>query len=693
MTREVLGLTGGLLALLLAGCRCDGGPVDPVELGLRVHPASLDFGRALEGETVRRDLRLSAETRAALSVGLSTDAPFTVAPAAEVPAGGETTVMVAFLAGDGEVHRVLRLQVGDRVAEVPLTGEGVRPPPCLPSTECVASVYSLELGRCVESPSPDDAPCDPKSLCLEQGRCVQGRCLGVARRCDDDDACTDDACAMETGCVHTPHACPRPANPCQVATCDARAGCGEAPAADGTLCGSADCVTVNVCTGGACTSLPTPDGVECRPEVACLPVGRCEDHVCTGPTSGAWPPEWTAVAPGEPEGALVSGGGQLYFSTCGLERLAGDAGPPAGDGGSSDAGHDGDAGVRCALASFTGTGFERFVVPFDAGARPAVWAVTPRGVLLADDAGLSLHSTQHGGALARWDVGPVGREQVVVHTDGVLAVRGDGALLRWSDAGLEVLADAGVGASLAQAGALFAWDADAGVVTRVALLHDGGTEVTHVAAPGAEGPGFSAGAGSLVLGTAAALRLEGDGGAAAWSLDWAEPDGGRLTPSPAPVLVGDDAVTVFFRRCAPPLTSCPPVGEETWVRAVGRVTGATLWEARVLPAGARSRLVEAVALDVGLPGAVATLVQGEVDGGPGAWLQVFIEGERGVVCALPETSADLVSAHFAPGQLAVLARRADGGSTLESYPLKALPVSDRGWPTAHGLDGWRVGTP
>ena len=105
----------------LAGCRCRPGPVDPVELGLRVSPTSLDFGRVLEGSERRLPVTLTSTTRSPLAIELSTQSPFAVSPTSvEVPGGSDLTVQVRFRGGNGEAQDFLTLQVGDRTAVVPL---------------------------------------------------------------------------------------------------------------------------------------------------------------------------------------------------------------------------------------------------------------------------------------------------------------------------------------------------------------------------------------------------------------------------------------------------------------------------------------------------------------------------------------------------------------------------------------------
>ena len=136
---------------LVASCECvRPGPVDPIEIGLRIQPSELDFGRVLEGTTKTLNVTLTSATRAAISVELAADAPFEVSPNADVPGGGDLEVPVTFRAGSEVVEGLLRFTVGDRTAVMRLRGTGVRPPNCQPSAVCIVSVYSLEEDRCIE---------------------------------------------------------------------------------------------------------------------------------------------------------------------------------------------------------------------------------------------------------------------------------------------------------------------------------------------------------------------------------------------------------------------------------------------------------------------------------------------------------------------------------------------------------------
>lgn len=671
-------LAAALSLLLLAGCQCRPGPVDPVELGLRVQPAELDFGRVLEGASAEQALTLTSATRLEISVELSVDAPFSAPVSAVVPGGSDVTVPVSFRAGNTEADGVLRLTVGERTAEVKLHGIGVRPPACIPSAECVVSTYSLEEDRCIDTPAADDAPCDPASLCLEQGRCHGGQCLGIARRCDDNDKCTDDACAMDVGCVHTPHACPRPSAACRVATCDPSSGCGEGDAPDQTLCGSQDCVRVNFCVSGHCVTQPTPDGLPCAPPVACLPEATCQAHVCTRVSEGDWQPDWSARLAGELTGGLATSGSTLFFATC-LDAGLGDAGPSdAGleDGGASDGGDaDGGTPFVCGLTSYTGTGFERFAAPFEDGAPREVLTVSAAGVLLARDGGLELRSPMTG-ALRSAVEQAVSRERVVAAREQVL-FWADGGVLAWADGGVSWLAALEEPSALARGAALFAWNPDAGVLTRLLLLDDGGVERTEQPFAGLETPVLSVVGDSVVFGAQGRVGVD----AGLVRFDWADAGADRVLE--AWTVSSPEATTAFFERDA---------GAVTFARVFDSVTGESLWSVPLTAAVTPGTVVATTLVDAPR-GTFTALIRTATAAGPRAVFALYADGALKGLCRLPEASGAVEQAAFSPGAMVITARRPDAGLVLERYDLAQLPVSRGGWPQSQGVDGSRSDRP
>jgi hypothetical protein len=298
-----------------------------------------------------------------------------------------------------------------------------------------------------------------------------------------------------------------------------------------------------------------------------------------------------------------------------------DAGDDAGSDGGTDAGPDagaadggldaGDPGV-CAMASWTSSGFDRFVAPYEVDGERRLVNLSPRGVLLARDGGLELRSGLTGTLLQSVDA-VVSRGAIAVSEDaGVQLLLDDGTLATWSAAGLvPVLALGGAGVlALDVRGSLYAWQADAGVLTRVSDDGDGGqvVEIVRVDA----GPSLVTTNSTAVLGGQLLVHWLADGGAAILDRPWRSDAGVPLEALPRAVFASPDTIVAFARRCASPVMSCMPTDEETWVRVTDLLTGIVRWEAKVLPAGVTSRLEEAALVSLpASPGAVAALVQAD----------------------------------------------------------------------------------
>jgi len=172
---------------------------------------------------------------------------------------------------------------------------------------------------CTAAPT-GDKPCDDGNKCTVGDLCQSGQCAGPQPlTCDDGQPCTDDSCAAQVGCKHTPKlggcddgsACTlgdscdggkcqpgKPLacddkNPCTDDACDPTSGCayshGSAPCSDGD-----SCTKNEVCTKGNCgmgqpidcsDALPCTQDT-CDPKLGCAytptPGAPCEDtNPCT----------------------------------------------------------------------------------------------------------------------------------------------------------------------------------------------------------------------------------------------------------------------------------------------------------------------------------------------------------------------------------------------------------------------------
>jgi hypothetical protein len=721
------------VVVAIGGCRCGDPGLGGTREGFRPQEEAVDFGRVMEGEQARRQVTLSATGRASVTVTASAGAPFSVAtPELTVPGSGTATVEVVFTAGNGDAEGSLVLVGSGDTETVRLTGTGVRPKPC-PAAQCRQSRFDVESGECVDSPQPDGATCIPESRCQENGRCEAGACVGSQRSCNDDNPCTVDSCSPTQGCVTEQVACPVPSNPCKVGLCDREDGCTEVDAEDFIPCGSLDCKNANVCIGGSCTKVPTPDGTVCAPATACRDEGTCQDGECELPDPGELEYVFRQQLGGEPVGepggpVLLVQDGALFTSLCG-----------------------GDAG--CRLVSYTPGGLLRFESPYPDGGARTLLAASDAGVVVLGSEGLEGYAPRDDG-LRLWEAswasmgppsapdagtwhGATGAGRVALTAEGdVLAYvdwrpeadagvdGGDGGVVPLPTpeaARLVWLAGREDAGTLLRASPVEAWPGEARLaldVTGAAFLYsvdgrlaradpepDGGTALW--LSPLVDGGVPDGGAslavadGTLLVGARAFVHLEtGDGGATM------EPRASLLADGGAPVPVDWDAGTrtlvplaepallsvagtpgyLFARACnRTDGVPCTPEEERVVLRAVDPATGKLAWEVDALPDEALPGTLHDATLVNG--GAVGVLAAAEQADGPRVWYQLFARGARLGMCPLPGRP-HVAGTAFVGGLLYVVVER-QGAWLLESYAVDGS-AETQGWPQRHGgADGAR----
>lgn len=303
-----------LLAVVLAAC--GGEALVGAEGELTVQPERLDFGPAWIGHPASLDLVLSNGSRATVRLELTSDAPFSVEPAALALSGGQTTrVRVRF---DPQEERAyegeLRLSDG---RSLPLTGEGRTPPECPASGPCRTVTFDPAVG-CVEDRAADGTSCG--DACFG-GQCLAGECIGGQVDCDDGNRCTIDACDPATGCVHydDSSSCEDDPDPCRAPICDPETGCGFAPAPDGTICGPINCTTTWACHLGTCTRFTTPEGGACGTGSPCQELGHCVEGACIQDPPSPLVPTWTRFAAAGSTliwDGVTDGVGHVYWAEC-----------------------------------------------------------------------------------------------------------------------------------------------------------------------------------------------------------------------------------------------------------------------------------------------------------------------------------------------------------------------------------------
>ena len=176
--------------------------------------------------------------------------------------------------------------------------------------------------------APDDKGCQDGSICTVNDTCSEGECLpGQPLACDDSNACTDDSCAPNIGCVYeTNEAQCNDANPCTTGdhcdagkcvpavmldcddgnpctddSCEADKGCvhslNQNPCDDGNACTADDqcssgwcsgqflaCDDGNVCTDDSCDQelgcQNLANDKPCTDATVCTVGDHCEDGEC-----------------------------------------------------------------------------------------------------------------------------------------------------------------------------------------------------------------------------------------------------------------------------------------------------------------------------------------------------------------------------------------------------------------------------
>ena len=680
----------------LAGCRgCDNGTgtVDP---GFRLVTDEVDFGRVLEGERVQRPVTIQNTTRVSIDVNATIADPFSVPAIVFLAGGSEATFQVEFRAGDTFVEHTLTLEANGGKHALQVKGTGVRPPNCVPSGPCRDTRYNLELDICEEGPAPEGSACQTESLCLEKGECRSSMCVGVPRTCNDNDECTVDSCSPSSGCVHMPRICPLPGGQCKVATCDPTSGCGEGQAPDFTLCGAFTCATGQFCISGNCGTAITPDGFPCAPPTPCRGPGACKSQQCAIPDAGILTPDLTVPLAGHAPSTgaqLISSSGNVYTVLCG----------PFGDAGALDAGSDAGAPEVCLVASWTGTGFDRYARATGDGGERLLAGASSRVATNAGDA-VEAFVAANGNTPASYPVaGTCGPSSIAHDTFGNLwALARDGgtamlARLPSLDGGLPVAVSIPAPAELLaidEGGGLWAFAPSTAWLGRV-IADDGGfilSETLELSDAGL--PALSVAQGTVAFGARWLSLPALDGGRALTEFPTVDDAGFAVEWSPRDALMTQGIGAALYRQCDPPLSSCVDEDKATFVVLFDARTGAHRWAAKALPPFVPARGVEYAVGRATVPQPpstvdfVATAVVVNFDAGTQSFLQVFADGERTVLCPFPDGTA-LEAATWGDGRMYTLARRPDAGLLYEAWDMKGAPLSSTGWPKTDGVAGTR----
>lgn len=275
---------GALLLLCLSACHEQ--KLKPGASGVGFKDGALEFGHVYNGAEASLTATLYNSSRGVVNVTWDElREPFFVDALPSKLDVGANTFTLSFRPTEwGERLATLTVRDGATVlARLSLRGVGQTIPTCPTAVACHQAVFDVSKGECVERPLDDGTSCDPQSVCVLNAACRAGRCVGEARSCDDQNACTQDLCNPLSGCESTP-APPCPSiGPCTVGVCDPAVGCTVQQADDGTVCGTVTCDAADVCISGACVNRDPPDGFTCAEATPCSGKGVCNGSACVKP--------------------------------------------------------------------------------------------------------------------------------------------------------------------------------------------------------------------------------------------------------------------------------------------------------------------------------------------------------------------------------------------------------------------------
>ena len=157
---------------------------------------------------------------------------------------------------------------------------------CNDKNPCTADKCVTGTG-CTNEVLPLNSTCNDNDQCTSNDHCVQSMCLGTAVDCDDASACTKDTCVPEAGCSHLSLqgiACDD-ADKCTAGDLCLDGKCG------GTLknCDDGNSCTTDGCDGAtaSCVQVPSSDGAVCPDDNIPCTVDACKNAACSHATVSA----------------------------------------------------------------------------------------------------------------------------------------------------------------------------------------------------------------------------------------------------------------------------------------------------------------------------------------------------------------------------------------------------------------------
>jgi len=240
-------------------------------------------GQAVDGFPEMLDEEAAKIDSSSLEVDLGEDA----ADATDVPLGAEVDTSPDLLV-NVDVQAVDEASDTSDAADADGATADAAEIKCAAAIDCAkkpaaaCQVWICQAAVCAAVDAADGTPCDDGDACSVGELCAAGKCAqGLAKICNDGNACTSDACEINSGgCLFVAVKLPcDDGNFCTKEACEPLAGCVAVAVDDGKMCDDGNACTVKeVCGDGACKgglALDCDDGKFCTND-SCEPkAGNC----------------------------------------------------------------------------------------------------------------------------------------------------------------------------------------------------------------------------------------------------------------------------------------------------------------------------------------------------------------------------------------------------------------------------------